>query len=205
MGESAVGLDNRGNMTITNSTIANNFGRLGFRGAGIGSSGPLTITNSTISGNISSSGTTPGTGRPVEGGGIAAFEAVLQNTILALNSGTDCIGSIISLGNNIIGDLTSCDISLLSSDLTGDPGLDDFVDDGTPGGRGHFPLNPGSQAVDAGNPNACLQADQLGLLRIDICDMGAVPALPHTRRARSGNDRENPVDRKSGDPKRNHS
>jgi hypothetical protein len=57
--------------------------------------------------------------------------------------------------------------------LTGDPGLGAFVDDGMPG-KGHFPLNFGSQAVDAGNPNACLQADQLGLLRIGICDIGAV-------------------------------
>ena len=34
--------------------------------------------------------------------------------------------------------------------LTGDPGLGAFVDDGMPE-RGHFPLNPGSQAIDVGN------------------------------------------------------
>jgi hypothetical protein len=28
--------------------------------------------------------------------------------------------------------------------------------------------------IDKGNPNACLQTDQLGLLRIGICDIGAV-------------------------------
>jgi hypothetical protein len=99
--------------------------------------------------------------------------AKLQNTILALNSGTDCSGGpITSLGNNIIGD-NSCDISLLSTDLTGDPGLGDFVDDGTPG-RGHFPLNPGSQAVDAGNSGACPATDQLGLPRVGECDIGAI-------------------------------
>jgi Right handed beta helix region len=175
-GESGVGVDNRGDMTITNSTIANNFGRFFFPGAGISSRGMLTVTNSTIAGNIASSGNIPGTGRPVEGGGIAVFEpslVKLQNTILALNSGTDCLGSLTSLGNNIIGDLSSCDVNLLSSDLTGDPGLGAFVNDVMPG-RGHFPLNSDSQAIDAGNPGACLQADQLGLLRIGICDIGAV-------------------------------
>jgi hypothetical protein len=161
------GVHNVGIMSIINSTIANNRAVL-LDGGGINNPrGLLTITNSTISGN-STPGTLGDTGGIVNGGTV-----ILQNTILGLNSGSDCSGPITSLGNNIIGDLNSCDISLLSSDLTGDPGLGAFVDEGTPG-RGHFPLNPGSQAVDAGNAGACLQADQLGLLRIGICDIGAV-------------------------------
>ena len=33
---------------------------------------------------------------------------------------------------------------------------------------------PGAQSLDRGNPNACLQTDQLGNLRAGICDIGAV-------------------------------
>jgi hypothetical protein len=47
------------------------------------------------------------------------------------------------------------------------------VDDGTPG-KGHYPLNPGSQAVNAGNSGACPGTDQLGLPRVGSCDIGAV-------------------------------
>ena len=142
------GIYNSGVMIITNSTIANNRRGL-FGGGGIQSNDILTIANSTISGNISIT---------------CAYifvifyigTVILQYTILSVNSSRlpqfcrECFGPITSLGNNIIGDLNVCDINLLSSDLTGDPGLGAFVDDGMPG-RGHFPLNPGSQAVDAGN------------------------------------------------------
>src|SRR5215211_5918918 len=67
----------------------------------------------------------------------------LTNTILAHNRGgrCDCVGPVISLGNNLIGDPTGCTIILQPTDLTGDPGLGDFTDNGTPG-NGHFPLLP---------------------------------------------------------------
>ena len=165
------GVSNSGIMSIINTTIANNRAGL-FEGGGIDNGGILTITNSTISGNTTITG--------AEGGGIFnSGTVILQNTILALNSsplprfGPDCFGPITSLGNNIIGDLNGCDINLLSSDLTGDPGLGAFVDDGMPG-RGHFPLNPGSQAVDAGNNAACPRRDQLGRRRMGPCDIGAI-------------------------------
>jgi hypothetical protein len=174
-GHSGGGLSNFDNMAIINSTIANN--RSGFfSGAGIENGGTLTITNSTISGNAA------GFDVPIiiegNGGGIlAGGTVILLNSILALNSarrsGPDCAGSIISLGNNIIGDTSGCDIDLLSSDLVGDPGLGDFVDDGMPG-RGHFPLNPVSQAIDAGNSGFCPATDQLGLPRVGECDIGAI-------------------------------
>src|SRR4051812_25456298 len=57
---------------------------------------------------------------------------------------------VTSLGNNLIGNPAGCDVSLQPGDLTGDPGLDVFTDDGTPG-SGHFPLLPTSQAIDAGS------------------------------------------------------
>jgi hypothetical protein len=145
-----------------NSTIANN----GAFDTGIGGFQSADLTNCTVVGNHGESG---------PGGG----EGTLKNTILAGNTGGDC-SSATSLGNNIIGDPTGCTITLLPSDLTGDPGLGAFQDDGTPG-NGHFPLLATSPAVDAGDPTSCSPTDQLGFGRFDgdgdgtvVCDIGAV-------------------------------
>ena len=78
-----------------------------------------------------------------------------------------------SQGHNLVGEPTGCDITLLPSDLTGDPGLEAFIDDGTPG-NGHFPLLPTSPAIDAANDAACPPIDQLGQSRIGRCDIGAI-------------------------------
>jgi len=166
-----------GSMTIINTTIANNISRTEI-GGGIatGNGGSFTVNNSTIFGNTASGG----------GGGIAHETGTLelQNTIVAGNSdpnSPDCFGSITSLGNNLIGDTTGCNIVLVPiTDLTGDPGLDGFIDDGTPG-EGFFPLVPGSQAIDAGDDATCPGTDQLGTPRPQdgdgdgtaICDIGA--------------------------------
>ena len=114
---------------------------------GIG--GTLFLTNNTLADNSGGSS-----------GGISSRggTVLLLNTILAQNIdprpggffSPDCVGSITSLGHNLIGDLTGCTLTLQPSDLTGDPGLDAFTDNGRPG-KGHFPLLPTSQAIDAGN------------------------------------------------------
>ena len=80
---------------------------------------------------------------------------------------------VTSLGNNLIGDPTGCTITLLPSDLTGDPGFGPFTDNGRPG-NGHFPLLPTSQAIDAGNDAVCPRTDQLGQRRLGPCDIGAI-------------------------------
>src|SRR5207244_2316708 len=121
--------------------------------------------------------------------------ATLQNTILALNTheypspqADDCVGVVTSVGTNLIGETTGCTITLQSSDLTGDPGLGAFTDDGTPG-NGHVPLLPTSRAIDAGNDAACPRADQLGQPRVNIpnvgtsrCDIGAIEFQPRDNR-----------------------
>src|SRR5262249_30779063 len=103
----------------------------------------------------------------------------LLNTILARNTvgpslcmlgvgiGPDCAGAVTSLGHNLIGDPTDCTITVQRSDLTGDPGLDAFTDNGR-AGNGHFPLLPTSQAIDAANDAVCPRRDQLGHRRVDI-------------------------------------
>jgi hypothetical protein len=157
-------IENFGVLSLTNSTLSGNEG--GRTGA-IDAGGNVTITNSTISGN---------TGHElVSVGGVSGI-AALQNTILALNTGrtaSDCSAGVISLGNNLIGTTMGCDITLQPSDVTGDPGLDAFSDDGTPG-NGHYALLPTSQAIDAGNDEVCPKRDQLGQKRHSPCDIGAI-------------------------------
>ncbi len=176
------GLATYGNTDMVNSTVAHN--RTNYEGGGIAVGsfpdieggclgcqflrGTLHVLNSTIVDNHAIS---------EDGGGISVgpFSAAvtLENTILALNTigpsgqGPECWGAVTSLGNNLIGDPSGCGVALLGSDLTGDPGLGDFSDDGTPG-NGHFPLLPTSQAIGAGNDAACRKktsSESLGWVR----------------------------------------
>jgi hypothetical protein len=181
------GIVNDGSLIITNSTIAKNLARNG-DGAGIWNiSGNAKLTNCTISKNVIDFALFAG------GAGILNSRGTveLQNTILALNeilqslpdenfAGLDCVGSIVSLGNNIVGNLTDCGILLLGSDLTGDPGLGDFTDDGTPG-HGYFPLLADTQAANVGNPIYCPATDQLGNPRAGSCDIGSIEFQPFKR------------------------
>jgi hypothetical protein len=104
----------------------------------------------------------------------------LQNSILALNKtmpdmarGPDCEGPVTSLGHNLLADPTGCAITLQASDLTGNPGLGEFTDNSTPG-RGHFPPQASSRAIDAGDEALCPPTDQLGQPRVGRCDIGAI-------------------------------
>jgi hypothetical protein len=160
VGGGGVSNSSRGRVSIINSTIRENIARFtsffGVSGAGIENFGILKIQNTIVAGNTVLSGTIGDD--PAEG------------------VGPDCFGTIISLGNNFIGDLTDCDINLQPTDLTGDPGLGPLVEigeDDAPG-KAFYPVLAGSPVIDKGNPSACLQADQLGLLRVGICDIGAV-------------------------------
>ena len=94
---------------------------------------------------------------------------------------------VTSLGHNLIGDPTGCTITLQRSDLTGDPGLDAFTDDATPG-NGHFPLLPTSQAIDAGSDAVCPRKDQIGQRRIGPCDIGAIRFLDEDDRRHKEDD-----------------
>ena len=197
------GIYNSGELTMTNCTVNDNWadtdgggifyegvatfsnhtvsGNDAFGGGGVWNDGELVLRSTTISFNMGSSG---------GGGGVANIGTMeVQNSLIANNfitipgTGPDCFstGTINSLGHNLIGDPSDCDIALLPTDLTGAPDLGEFADDGTPG-NGHFPLLLTSLAIDAGNDEACSETDQIGNPRpvdgdgdgVLNCDIGAI-------------------------------
>ncbi len=171
------GIATTGTAILINTTLARNRQRA-LQGGGLSNaSGTVIFINSTIAENTSETGI--GLGEGIANGGPLGppGTVTLTNTILARNSlsfgGRDCSGPVTSLGNNLIGDPTGCTITLQPTDLTGDPGLDAFTDNGTPG-NGHFPLLPGSPAINAGNDAFCPPTDQLGEPRMGPCDIGAI-------------------------------
>jgi hypothetical protein len=172
-------------LTLQGGLAGEDFEHRDFFGRGGGLSidaGTVTILNSTIASNTASRLTSICVAEGfLGGGGLLSFggsTVTLQNTILARNiggfSGPDCLGSVTSLGDNVVGDPTGCDVDLQEgTDVTGDPGLSAYTDDGTPG-QGHFPLLSPSPAINAGNPAVCPKTDQLGEKRVGICDIGAI-------------------------------
>lgn len=168
------GIANFGTMILTNTTVAaNSAADSQVGGGGIANGGQLILTNTTVADNNATSSIAGGLNSSTS----ENSRAVLVNTILARNSAAtgnpDCRGSVTSLGTNLVGDPTGCTITLLPTDLTGDPGLGAFTDNGTPG-NGHFPLRRRSPAIDAGNNAFCPPTDQLGRRRVGPCDIGAI-------------------------------
>lgn len=178
-----------GTVMVLNSTFTRNTADGKFLdsqgGALYNAGGAVRILNTTIVRNI-----TRQEGSPSGAGGLfnAGGQITVQNTLLALHEAQDCSGTIASLGHNLIEDPTGCDIALQDTDLTGNPRLGPFTDDGTPG-HGHVPLLAGSPAIDAGNDDACPDTDQLGQPRVDRCDIGAIEFQPPEVVVQTGNGR----------------
>ena len=183
------GFYNNGTLTLTNSSVSNNTTNSFGGGIFNDSNGRATLTNSTVVGNTSTNGsgggiTNMGTALMsnstiannnrlgIEGmpGGTLA----LANSILA-NNGVDCAVFQVSLlvlsGGNLVED-GSCGAAV----LTGDPLLG-----GLTGSPAHFPLLPGSPAIDAGDNSLCPATDQRGAARpfdgdgdgTATCDLGS--------------------------------
>jgi hypothetical protein len=174
---SGAGMNVNGTTIVTNTTFAGNMFE-GFQGnvgvEAILNRGTLILTNSTLADNVNSQLFNPRTASALLSRPNAT--TILMNTLLARNTGPfsqDCGGPVISFGNNLIGDPTGCTINLQPTDLTGDPGLSTFQDNGEPG-NGHVPLSATSPAIGAGNDDVCPRTDQLGRERTAPCDIGAV-------------------------------
>ena len=171
-------------MTIANTTFFDN--QAEYYGGAIHNYGSLDITNCTFYKN-----------KTAYWGGAIYNRATLkmQNTIIAGNVGengsvANCDssgGSMLSMGHNLTDSLEGCPITLLPTDITGDPKFGVLTDTGFPGG-GHMPLLADSPAIDAGDNAVCqsMPTDQRGNPRIidgdgdgsEVCDMGAVEYLP---------------------------
>jgi hypothetical protein len=161
-----------GRLTIVTTTFVRNHAAI--EGGGLFGR-TVTLINSTLTDNSA--------GR---GGGLAG-SAVLLNTLVARNTSMDlpslgfrspdCVGHVISLGANLLGDPTGCTITLRAADRTGNLGVGEFTSDGT-AGHGHVPLLKDSPAIDAANPSFCPPTDQLGQIRVGLCDIGAVEFQP---------------------------
>ena len=180
-----------GTVEIVNSTIAKNGGGLEGGGGGIFNGfdvfnnrlpGHISVINSTIRDNITNplrSGSQRGAAGIANDGGTLQ----IQNTIVAGNiqgplaeDGPECSGTITSLGNNLVGDPTGCDINLQPNDFIGDPGLGplvEFGEDDSPG-KAFYPVLTGSVVINRASPAACPKQDQLGNPRVGTCDIGAV-------------------------------
>jgi hypothetical protein len=127
------------------------------------------MNNSTVSGNSAGGISNGGT-------------ATLQNSILANNSGKNCVGTVTSHGYNLSSD-ASCDFNNSGDRDNTSPVLGTLGNYGGP--TPTIPLLTGSPAIDAGNPSGCtdglshlLKTDQRGMPRPDAediggCDMGA--------------------------------
>lgn len=171
-------LNDWGSMLVTNTTIAHNLTEgIAYSGDGLANSyGHVIIVNSTIFANGQ-------IGIHSENGG-GSEKISIKHTIIAGHIGADCAGAqlwgiIASLGHNLIGKNSQC--NLVSNDITGlDPKLGPLQ--GVPS---YLPLLPGSPAIGGGDPAGCtdltgnpLETDQRGLPRVGNCDIGAYGLRP---------------------------
>jgi predicted outer membrane repeat protein len=173
---------NYGTLTINNSTFTGNSASGGIGGAinngeAFRQKGTLLINNSTLSGNTAADG---------KGGGIFnpdGILAIIQNSIVADNSGGDCFGSMNSNGYNLSSDST-CNFNSAGDLNNTEPALGPLQNNGGPTEtRAELHRSP---TIDAGNPSGCtdsqghlLKTDQRGEPRPGKykhdhrCDMGA--------------------------------
>ncbi|HKV53190.1 MAG TPA: choice-of-anchor Q domain-containing protein [Candidatus Binataceae bacterium] len=167
----------------------------------------ITILDSTISGNVAQSASMfPFT---AEGGGIEVVRAIVtlnnvtiagnsadrgggflithgkkfaaSNSIIADNQHTDCEGTVVSLGFNLLGDDTCVTERNNPTDILGGSPLLAPLALNPPGSTETEALTSGSPELKAGNPaspngkgNHCLPTDQRGVKRVaKACDIGA--------------------------------
>ena len=170
-----------GSLILANSTASGNAADFG--GGIYNFGGTVTLTNSTVSGNTVTDGG--------NGGGIDNFSGTIElvNTIIAENTaagGPDCLGSLTSLGYNLIGDDTDCGYTAATGDLLNvGPLLGPLQDNGGP--TFTHALLAGSPAIDAIPVADCndingvpVTTDQRGVARPQgsDCDIGSFELEP---------------------------
>jgi hypothetical protein len=164
-----------GSVQIVNCTISGNTSAMFGGGVSLFGTASVELTSVTITGN-----TANGTDQILTGGGgLASFpsisqggRALLRNTLIAGNGtatiGPDVVGSIISLGFNLIGE-TDDSMGWVGTDRTGtssaplDPLLGPLQDNGGP--TLTQALLAGSPAIETGDPTLFGSVDQRGTVR----------------------------------------
>jgi hypothetical protein len=196
------GLANIGQAALLDATISAN--QAASDGGGVQNSGTLTATNTTISGNSAGSlggglankgegratlnGVTVAQNKAPNGGGLLNKAGVvsISNSIVAANTASpeaapDCSGVIASGGYNLVQNGAGCQLGQGTGDVVGKPAKLAALA-GNHGPTRTHALEPGSPAIDAGNPaaptgkgGACAPADQRGVKRPQggACDIGA--------------------------------
>jgi hypothetical protein len=192
-----------GTITLTNSTLNDNLVDWGSRSGGAiyNHSGSITLENNTLSSNLADGGsgggiyneyygtisvnssTLMGNSASFSGSSITNYGALtVTASILSGEGSASCTGSIISQGYNIAND-NSCDLTGPGDMNSISPQLGPLQDNGGPT-LTHMP-QPGSPAIDAGDPLNCPPTDQRGIPRPQdgtgdgqaICDIGSVEYL----------------------------
>jgi hypothetical protein len=164
------GISNNTEMTITNTTISQNWSSSGSVAGVVNRGGTLTITYATI---VSNTGTITGLGL---GSGIHNENTdgtiVVANSIIAYNDAENCGGIISSNGHNLE-DSNWCDLSAAGDMTNTVPMLDNLGYYGGP--TLMYGLLMGSPAIDNGDLNTCPATDQRGISRPQGsgCDLGA--------------------------------
>jgi CSLREA domain-containing protein len=178
-GTSSGGIFNFGTMIISNTTVSDNWARL-YTVGGIRNSGTMTLTNTTVASNHDQQGmggVTQDSGSPL----------TVKNTIIAYNysflsGASDCMGSLTSLGHNLVGSSNSCFYQPQPTDQIGvDPLLGQLANNG--GSTLTRLPQPGSPAINKGDNVGCPAGDQRGVPRPQAgkCDIGAVEvAFPYS-------------------------
>lgn len=194
-GNDGGGIDGAGGLSVSNSTVSDNFGadNAGIRWL----NGTVTLTNITVSGNrgidsggININGATTtilnstiaenfgGNGIAAHTGGLRIESGTvnLKNTIIADNQAftPDINGTIVSQGNNLVRNRTG-GTGFIASDLPNNtnPRLGGFANNG--GATYTYSLRSTSPAINAGNNTGAPAADQRGVARPNgtAVDIGA--------------------------------
>lgn len=137
-------------------------------------SGTSTLTHVTVAANTVAKGWGASGSSVALGGGLylSSGKVYVRNSLFSTNAPANCAGTLQDDGNSISSD-GSCAFSAPGSLNSVDPQLSPL---GMYGGATFtMALQPGSPAVDAGNPAFCLSTDQRGVPRPQgaNCDMGA--------------------------------
>jgi hypothetical protein len=181
---SAGGLSNHGTLTLTNSTVSNNFGVVSV--GGVLNIGKADLRNTTVAGNLVASpavgaGGVPTGGIAVSGSGALTTSSSLVAYNFVREVPNDCVGTLTSRGYNLVQAVPAA--CTVAGDATGnllglDPLLRALADNG--GGTPTRALPAGSPALDAIPPgaNGCgttLTVDQRGAPRPQGtgCEIGA--------------------------------